>query len=166
MPQPGGETRRLGASDPGRIHGALGELSAFHESFGIYGDGVTAATAVLPAGWRDRLVPLTESSGSGAIGWCLDVHDLCAAKLYAGRPKDFRFVEAAARHRLVDVIELRARISALAGESERIDNATSWLVPREPTSMSESLRSRWWRARREALRQRMQKAPRSRPNYT
>ena len=111
-----------------RIHGALGELFAFHESFGIYGDGVTAATAALPAGWRDRLVPLTESPGSGAIGWCIDVHDLCAAKLYAGRPKDFRFVEAALRDRLVDVTtsaRWRPRCVVVSARTRRSNSARS-----------------------------------------
>jgi hypothetical protein len=67
-----------------RIHGALGELSPFHQSFGVYGDGIATASAVLPVGWQDRLVPLADSTGSGAVGWCLDIHDLCAAKVYAG----------------------------------------------------------------------------------
>jgi hypothetical protein len=40
-----------------RVDGAIGELSAFHESYGYYAQGVSVSTAVLPAGWRDRLVP-------------------------------------------------------------------------------------------------------------
>jgi hypothetical protein len=37
-----------------RVDGAIGEGSMFHEQFGYYGQGVTVATAVLPAGWQDR----------------------------------------------------------------------------------------------------------------
>ncbi|GAB1694633.1 hypothetical protein [Krasilnikovia sp. M28-CT-15] len=39
-----------------QVDGAIGELSAFHETFGYYAQGVSVSTAVLPAGWRDRLV--------------------------------------------------------------------------------------------------------------
>ena len=38
------------------VEGAIGESSPFHEQFGYYGQGVTLDTAVLPVGWRDRLV--------------------------------------------------------------------------------------------------------------
>ena len=38
------------------IDGAIGELSLFHESFGFYAQGVSVRTAVLPNGWRDRVV--------------------------------------------------------------------------------------------------------------
>ena len=38
------------------IDGAIGELSLFHETFGYYAHGVDETTAVLPNGWRDRLV--------------------------------------------------------------------------------------------------------------
>src|SRR3954447_9209806 len=34
----------------------IGELSQFHETHGMYAQGVSRTTAVLPAGWRDRLV--------------------------------------------------------------------------------------------------------------
>ena len=39
------------------IDGSIGEASMFHESYGYYVQGVTEATAVLPPGWRDRLIP-------------------------------------------------------------------------------------------------------------
>src|SRR6185295_20424962 len=38
------------------IDGSIGELSPFHQSFGYYAHGVSENTAVLPEGWRDRLV--------------------------------------------------------------------------------------------------------------
>ena len=40
------------------VDGAIGELSAFHDTFGYYAQGVSVTTAVLPAGWRQRLVLL------------------------------------------------------------------------------------------------------------
>ena len=38
------------------IDGSIGELSLFQETFGYYAQGVTPDTAVLPSGWRKRLV--------------------------------------------------------------------------------------------------------------
>ena len=39
-----------------QVDGAIGELSAFHETFGYYAQGVSVSTAVLPEGWRDRVI--------------------------------------------------------------------------------------------------------------
>ncbi|MHB8519283.1 MAG: hypothetical protein ACYDH9_00875 [Limisphaerales bacterium] len=39
------------------IDGAIGELSAFHQTFGYYAHGVDETTASLPVGWPERLVP-------------------------------------------------------------------------------------------------------------
>jgi hypothetical protein len=83
------------------IDGAIGERSLFHETFGYYAHGVDETTALLPAGWRTRLVPLRNENTRGATGWCLEPHDLAVSKLAAGRPKDLEFVAALLRHRLV-----------------------------------------------------------------
>ena len=40
------------------IDGGIGERSIFHETFGYYAHGVDETTATLPAGWRERLVPI------------------------------------------------------------------------------------------------------------
>ena len=39
-----------------QVDGVIGELSMFHETFGYYAQGVSITTAVLPEGWRDRVV--------------------------------------------------------------------------------------------------------------
>lgn len=70
------------------IDGAIGELSQFHETFGYYAHGVDEATATLPSGWEERLVPVENVNTGGATGWCLDVHDLAISKLVAGRERD------------------------------------------------------------------------------
>jgi hypothetical protein len=67
------------------IDGAIGELSAFHQSFGYYAHGVDDTTATLPSGWVERLVPIHNENTGGATGWCLEVHDLAVSKLVAGR---------------------------------------------------------------------------------
>ena len=74
------------------IDGAIGELSIFHSTFGYYAHGVGEETAILPLGWEGRLVKVENENTFGAIGWCLEVHDLAVSKLLAGRDKDVDFV--------------------------------------------------------------------------
>ena len=58
------------------IDGSIGEASMFHATFGYYAQGVSESTAVLPEGWRDRLVRFETPATNGAVAWCLEVHDL------------------------------------------------------------------------------------------
>ena len=95
------------------IDGAIGELSPFHERFGYYAQGVGPETAVLPAGWQDRLVKLQNENTDLKIGWCLEPHDLAAAKLVAGREKDGPFVQTMLRHGLIQLNTLLDRVQAL-----------------------------------------------------
>ena len=39
------------------IEGSIGEGSPFHETFGYHADGVEEGTAILPAGWKSRVIP-------------------------------------------------------------------------------------------------------------
>lgn len=94
------------------IDGAIGERSLFHETFGYYAHGVSETTAVLPEGWRERLVPLHNENTRGATGWCLEPHDLAVSKLAAGRPKDLDYVACMLRHRLVAADRLVDRLKA------------------------------------------------------
>lgn len=79
------------------VDGAIGELSAFHETFGYYAHGVGPQTATLPAGWESRLVRVEGPGTAGAVGLCLDPHDLAISKLIAGRQKDLDYLGVAVR---------------------------------------------------------------------
>jgi len=92
------------------IDGTIGEGSPFHETYGYYAQGVGEETAVLPAGWQDRLVAVRSEGTRGATGWCLEAHDLVIAKAVAGRERDRVFVREAIRHRLVDQATLGERL--------------------------------------------------------
>jgi hypothetical protein len=70
---------------------AIGQDSPFHQSFGYYADPVDDRTAVLPKGWKGRLVNLPPGDTEGVLGLCLDPHDLAIAKYVAGREKDIAF---------------------------------------------------------------------------
>ena len=57
------ETARLAD----QIEGVAGEWSLFEEQHGFRIDGVDLTTATLPAGWRDRLVTLSEPQYGPAV---------------------------------------------------------------------------------------------------
>jgi hypothetical protein len=103
------------------IDGAIGELSAFHQTFGYYAHGVDETTATLPAGWSERLVPICNENTGGSTGWCLEVHDLAASKLVAGRPRDLDFVTVLVRERMVDQAVLRERVEGLELSAGHVD---------------------------------------------
>jgi len=44
------------------IEGVAGEMSPFEELHGFALDGVDSTTSILPDGWRDRLVPVSNES--------------------------------------------------------------------------------------------------------
>ena len=73
------------------IEGVAGEFSQFEELHGFSIDRVDLRTAVLPEGWRDRLVKVQNANTAAPAGeprftgWCLDKEDLCVAKLAAFR---------------------------------------------------------------------------------
>lgn len=99
------------AEDADLIDGSIGEASPFHQTFGYYAHGVAEETAVLPAGWKDRLIPLRNDNTGGATGLCLEVHDLVVSKLVAGRPKDLVFVAGLLRHGMLNINIVRDRIA-------------------------------------------------------
>jgi hypothetical protein len=104
---------------PEMIDGVLGELSQFDQTHGFYVHGVGLETAILPAGWEDRLIAVRNENTRGCTGWCLEVHDLAVSKLAAGREKDIDFVASLLRHRMARRDDLAARIDALPLADDR-----------------------------------------------
>ncbi|MEU4361217.1 DUF6036 family nucleotidyltransferase [Promicromonospora sp. NPDC023987] len=126
------ETERLAD----KIEGVAGELSPFEESHGFSIDGVDLTTAILPDGWRDRLVKV-QNRNTAALsgepqftGWCLSAEDLCVAKLCALREKDRNFVGALLDAGLVDAANI-AKLLADVPEPhlESAERARTWLSP-------------------------------------
>ena len=95
------------------IDGSIGEASMFHATFGYYAQGVSESTAVLPEGWRDRLVRFETPATNGVVAWCLEVHDLWISKAIANRDKDIEFCQALLSKGIVDRLVLRSRLEAV-----------------------------------------------------
>ena len=89
----------------------LGEGSLFHETYGYYADPVSENTALLPKGWKGRLVNLPPGDTNGAKGLCLEPHDLAVSKYVAGREKDRIFTSALVRMGLLDRDLLHKRLA-------------------------------------------------------
>lgn len=115
-----------------KINGALGELSQFEESFGYYVEGVEDGLCRFPEGWRDRMVEIDTPATNGVKGLCVDPHDLCVAKLLAGRGKDLKYVAALLRsgHIKAGVLVERAKRTELTDdEFERLRAFVKRIAP-------------------------------------
>lgn len=95
------------------IDAAIGELSPFHETHGYYAHGVSPNTAILPAGWEQRLIRVRNANTAGATGLCIDAHDLVLSKYVAGREQDRDFNQALIRYGIVSRRKLVALLRAM-----------------------------------------------------
>jgi hypothetical protein len=119
------------------IEGVAGEWSPFEEQHGFSIDGVDLETAILPDGWRDRLIKV-QNANTAALsgepqytGWCLDKADLCVAKLCALREKDRNFVAALLNAELVDAEVITRYLSKVSTKHRpAAERALSWLAAR------------------------------------
>jgi hypothetical protein len=91
----------------------IGLFSPFQQQTGYHADPLGLATVVLPTGWRERLVPLSDEGGA-TRAYCLEVHDTCVSKLIAGREKDFAFIKGLLDRRLADMGTFMARAELVA----------------------------------------------------
>jgi hypothetical protein len=126
----GTETARLADL----IEGVAGEWSPFEEQHGFSIDGVDLETAVLPDGWRERLVKVQNANTAAPsgvpqyIGWCLDKEDLCVAKLCGFREKDRNFVAALLDAALVDAAVIAKRLVTVPEKHlSATERARGWL---------------------------------------
>ena len=96
------------------IDSAIGELSAFHDTYGYYAQGVGPETATLPAKWIERVIPVQSEATGQAVGLCLEAHDLAISKYVAGREKDLSFTFELARHGITSRSVLLERLKNTA----------------------------------------------------
>jgi hypothetical protein len=110
------------------LDGSIGEGSLFHETFGYYAQGVVEATAMLPRGWRDRLVRFASPATNDVVAWCLEPHDLWISKAIAQRPKDIEFCDALVHSAVVDGALLRERLNDVDGVPAQVRAAVAAMI--------------------------------------
>lgn len=114
-------------ADPDRaeaVDGAIGDGSMFQVTFGYYAHGVGPETATLPAGWQDRLVRAEippRRGGIPAVAWCVERHDLVAAKLARGAERDWNYARATLDAGLVQGSTLLSRVDDLPLDAPQRD---------------------------------------------
>ena len=110
------------------IDGSIGEASIFQATHGYYAQGVEPKTAILPSGWKRRLVPFSSRETNGVTAYCLELHDLWVSKAMAGRPKDREFCYELLKRRCVTPRTLKARLKKVSGQSEgKMAIARTWI---------------------------------------
>ena len=99
-----------------------------HQTYGYYAHGVGEETAVLPAGWKERVIAVRNENTNRYTGECLEVHDLAVSKLAAGREKDMNFVQALVTHRMVLAQTMEERLEGVerGGEMAREAVQARW----------------------------------------
>lgn len=108
-----------------KVDAAIGELSDFHEMYAYYSQGVDISVAILPTGWRDRLISFRPQSALPAQAWCLEPHDLVISKLAALRHKDTVFAQALLDAHLVQHQTLVDRANDL---DDRYQRQRRWII--------------------------------------
>ncbi len=110
------------------IDGALGELSMFHQTHGFYVHGVSINSAVLPQGWEDRAIPISDQVlTKGNTGWCVEAHDLTVSKLAAYREKDKNFARTLLVENMIETQILLDRIYITKIDDQQKGNLLNWV---------------------------------------
>ena len=91
----------------------IGEGSRFDRTHGYHADGIEGGLPPLPRGWESRLIPICNENTNGATGWCLEVHDIAAAKYAAHREKDLRYTRELWEAGMLDPHTLDERIRTI-----------------------------------------------------
>lgn len=106
------------------IDGSLGDGSRFHQTYDYFAHAVGPETPTAPAGWEGRLVlvelPAMNPRNGIVRAWCMEAHDLVLAKLAAGRPHDYEFVDEAIRARLVDLEQLHLGLELMPSSHREV----------------------------------------------
>lgn len=114
------------------VDAMIGELSAFHDQFGYYPQGVSVDTAVLPPDWQERLVTYETPHTRPGRGLCLEPHDCILAKLVRFDEKDQDFAYALVKAGLIDLNILAERAKTLPANSAIIDRIRNWVESMRP----------------------------------
>lgn len=113
----------LTGDTPHQIEAGFGMGSPYHQSLGVYADGIALSEVALPDGWEGRLrseqIADPEDPDNPVTLLFPEIHDLCASKMAVavtggfGRRSDREFVKALADAGHLDLDLLDTRIDRL-----------------------------------------------------
>jgi len=113
----------LTGDTPHQIEAAFGMGSPYHQSFGVYADGIALSEVALPDGWEGRVrseqVTNHDDPDNPVTLLFPEIHDLCTSKMIVavtggfGRRSDRAFVKALADAGHLDLDVLHHRIDHL-----------------------------------------------------
>lgn len=145
----------LSGETPHEIEAHFGMGSPYHQSFGVYADGIALSEVTLPDGWEGRVrteQPTTDADDDNPVTLLFpDIHDLCASKLTVavtggfGRRSDREFVRALVEAEPADLDHLTERIARLPDSvAAQVRDAAHAIVQRlrRPAELSALVRGR------------------------
>jgi hypothetical protein len=95
------------------IDGSIGQGSRFHSNFGYYGDGVSPATAKMPADWMSRAIGYRPPGETALVAIVPDIDDIGLAKLVAWREKDQTWLRTAANANVISLQRMVERLKTM-----------------------------------------------------
>jgi hypothetical protein len=100
------------------VDGAIGELSPFHETHGVYAHAVSVEVFTAPPKWKGRSKLITEPETRARVRVPRPL-DVAVAKLVRGDEKDWDFAAYAVRTLGVTPAEIEAGLEAVAASQPR-----------------------------------------------
>ena len=95
------------------IDGSIGQGSRFHDEFGYYGDGVSPATAKMPADWISRAIEYRPAESPDIVAIVPDPEDVGLAKLAAWREKDQAWLTEAVNAGAISLPKMAGRLRTM-----------------------------------------------------
>ncbi len=107
------EARNPGFEASEEISALFGEMSAFHQRFGFYLDGVDENTAQMPPDWMERVATAEiDVYGRTAVIVCPAIQDVVVSKLHRLAEKDVDFIRECVAAGRIEVASVLAGLHA------------------------------------------------------
>jgi len=122
------EARNPGFEASEEISALFGEMSAFHQSFGFYLDGVDENTAQMPPDWMKRAATAEiDVYGRTAVIICPAIQDVVVSKLHRLAEKDVDFIRECVAAGHIEVASVLAGLRATKPEPAILSRAQNLL---------------------------------------
>lgn len=122
------EARNPGCEVSEEISALFGEMSAFHQRFGFYLDGVDENTAQMPPDWMKRAATAEiDVYGRTAVIVCPAIQDVVVSKLHRLAEKDVDFIRECVAAGRIEVASVLAGLRATNPDPAILSRAQSLL---------------------------------------